>query len=122
MMGVSKLPTIYLDVADEEGARKALKALLKAAEKLYGDDTNAEDPNRAFKGNWPSSNLWRRCVQVGAKISPDLADEIISEIPDPEIAAAQKAAYASSLLGAESEPAMISECRKKWAAFITSEN
>jgi len=122
MLGVAKLAGIYLDLGDEEGARKALKTLLKAAEKLYGDDTDAEDPNKAFKGNWPSSNLWQRCVQVAAKISPALADEIISEIPDPEIATTEKAAYASSLLGAESEPFKISECRKKWASFSASEN
>src|SRR5215469_578784 len=122
MIGLSKVPRIYLDLGDEEGARKVLKALLKAAEKLYGEDTDAEDPNKAFKGNWPSSNLWRRCVQVAAQISPTLADDIISDIPDPEIAATEKAAYASSLLGAESEPFKISECRKKWAGFSASEN
>jgi hypothetical protein len=121
-MGLSRLPKIYLDLGDEEGARSALKALLKSAEKLYESDTNAEDPNKAFKGNWPSSNLWRRCVQVAAKISPSLAEEIISEIPDPEIAAAETAAYGSSLLGAESEPFMISECRKNYGTFMTSEN
>ena len=122
MMGVSKLAGIYLHLGDEEDARNALKALLKTAEKLYESDINAEDPNNAFKGNWPSSNLWRRCVQVAAKISPTLAEEIISQISDAEIAAAENVAYASSLLGAESEPFMINECRKKWAGFTTSEN
>src|ERR1051326_3481033 len=98
------VPQVYAELGDVEDAKKAIKPILKAAEKLYAHDTDAEDPNKAFKGTWPSSDLWRRAVQVAGKISPGLAEEIIGEIPDPEIAVAQRVAYAGSLLGGSSQP------------------
>ena len=117
---MAELPKIYLDLGDEEGAKKALKSMLKAAEKLYAHDTDTDDPNKSFKGTWPSADLWRKCVQVAAKISPALAEEIIGEIPDPEIAASEKVAFASSLLGAGGEPIVVSDCRKNHASYNVS--
>lgn len=116
----ANLPMIYIGLGDDEAAKKAIKAMVKAAEKLYARDTDDDDPNKAFKGTWPSADLWRKCVQAAAKISPPLAEEIITEIPDPEIAAAQRVAFASSLLGALGEPMIVSDCRKNWAGFTTS--
>ena len=115
--GLANLPKIYVDLGDEDGAKKAVKALLKAAEKLYAHDTDADDPNKAFKGTWPSADLWRKCVQAAAKISPVFAEEVITEIPDPEIAAAQKIAFASSLLVVSGEPLIVSDCRKTHSSF-----
>jgi hypothetical protein len=117
---MAELPKIYLDLGDEEGAKKALKSMLKAAEKLYAHDTDSDDPNKAFKGTWPSADLWRKCVQVAAKISPALAEEIIGEIPDPEIAASEKVAFAGSLLGAGGEPVIVSDCRKNHSSYNVS--
>lgn len=91
--------------------------MVKAADKLYAHDTDAEDPNKAFKGTWPSADLWRKCVQVAAKISPTLAEEIIAGISDPAIAASEKVAYASSLLGAEIAPVLVSDCRKNSSSY-----
>ena len=118
--GAANLPMMYIRLGDDEAAKKAIKAMVKAAEKLYARDTDDDDPNKAFKGTWPSADLWRKCVQAAAKISPALAEEIITEIPDPEIAAAQRVAFASSLLGALGEPMIVSDCRKNWAGFSTS--
>ncbi len=117
---MAELPKIYLDLGDEEGAKKALKTMLKAADKLHAHDTDADDPNKAFKGTWPSADLWRKCVQVAAKISPALAEEIIGEIPDPEIAASQRVAFAGSLLGAGGEPVIVSDCRKNQSSYNVS--
>lgn len=117
---MADLPKIYLDLGDEEGAKKALKIMLKAAEKLYAHDTDGDDPNKAFKGTWPSTDLWRKCVQVAAKISPALAEEIINGIPDPEIAASQKVAFAGSLLGTGGEPVIVSDCRKNGSSYNVS--
>ncbi len=94
--------------------------MVKAAERLYAHDTDAEDPNKAFKGTWPSADLWRRCVQIAGKISPALAEEIIGEIPDPEIAAAQKVAFASGLLGSTGEPMIVGDCRKNGSSYNVS--
>jgi hypothetical protein len=119
--GLANLPELYMALGEEDEAKKVLGAVLKAAEKIYAHDTDADDPNKAFKGTWPSSDLWRKCVQVAAKISPALSEEIIANIPDPDIAAAQKVAFASSLLGATSgEPILVGDCRKTHSSFNTS--
>lgn len=121
MAGIADLPKIYLDLGDEDGARKALKPLLKAAEKVYAYDTDADDPNKAFKGTWPSADLWRKCVQVAARISPALAEEIIGEVPDPEIAASERVGFAGSLLRASGEPMIVSDCRKNGSSYNSSD-
>jgi len=118
--GLADVPKIYLDLGDADNAKKSLKPILKAAEKLYAHDTDADDPNKAFKGTWPSADLWRKCVQVAAKISPALAEEIISGIPDPEIAASEKVAFAGSLLGGSAEPIVVSDCRKTGSSYNVS--
>jgi hypothetical protein len=120
MARLANLPQIYLDLGDEDGARKALKPLLKAAEKIYAHDTDADDPNKAFKGTWPSADLWRKCVQTAAKISPALAEEIIGEIPDPEIAASARVDFAGSLLRASGDPLIVSDCRKNQSSYNVS--
>lgn len=61
-------------------------------------DTDADDPNRAFKAAWPSTNLWRRMVGVAGRIAPDFAEEVIAAVPDPEIGTLVKVGYAESLL------------------------
>jgi len=121
MRDVAKFPEVYLILGDEEGAKKALKALLKAAEKVYAQDTDAEDPNHAFKGVWPSVDMWRQCVQVAGRISPDLAEAIISDIPDPDIVALEKVAFASALLHAPGVPNLVNECRNKGSQFTVSD-
>jgi len=56
---IADTPGIYLNLGEQDGAKKALKAMVKAAEKLYAHDIDAEDPNKAFKGTWPSADMWR---------------------------------------------------------------
>jgi len=123
LKGIADVPKIYLELGDEDGAKKSLKAMVKAAEKLYAHDTDADDPNKAFKGTWPSADLWRQCIQIAGKISPSLAEEIIGEIPDPEIAAAQKIAFANSLLGSsgQPEPMIVGDCRKTASSYNVSQ-
>ena len=123
LRGIADVSKIYLDLGDEDGAKKSLKAMVKAAEKLYAHDTDADDPNRAFKGTWPSADLWRQCIQIAGKVSPSLAEEIIAEIPDPEIAAAQKIAFANSLLGpsGQPEPMIVGDCRKTGSSYNVSQ-
>lgn len=121
MRDVAKFPELYLVLGDQEGAKKALKALLKAAERAYAQDTDAEDPNKAFKGVWPSVDMWRQCVQVAGRISPELAEEIISDIPDPDIVALEKVAFASALLHAPGVPNLVHDCRKKGSLFTLSD-
>jgi hypothetical protein len=121
MRDVAKFPELYLVLGDREGAKKALNALLKAAEKVYAQDTDAADPNQAFKGVWPSVDMWRQCVEVAGRISPDLAEQIISDIPDPDIVALEKVAFASALLRAPGVPNLVNDCRKKGSRLTVSD-
>jgi hypothetical protein len=102
-------PEIYLRAGDEDVARKALNELVVIAGKLYNHDSDFGDPNQAFKGMWPSANLWRRCIQFAARLTPSTAEEIIAQIPDAEIKTFGRVALAISLLGAESPPLSIME-------------
>jgi hypothetical protein len=120
MQGVSDVPQLYSQLGDQDAAKKALTLLLKAAEKLYAHDTDADDPNQAFKGTWPSADLWRKCIRIAAKLAPGLPEEIIAGIEDPGIAASEKVAFASSLLGAQGGPLIVSDCRKHNSSFRVS--
>ncbi|HKN70850.1 MAG TPA: hypothetical protein VJX30_07470 [Terriglobales bacterium] len=98
---LAEVPEIYLRLHDETEARSSLSELTKVARKLYDQDSDSDDPNEAFKGMWPSANLWRHCVAVAAKLTPSPAEGIVTEIPDPEIKTFERVALANSLLGAD---------------------
>lgn len=122
MTGIDTLPQLYLNVGDLDGAKRAVDILVKAAGKLYEHDTDSEDPNKAFEGAWPSTDLWRKTIQQGAKISPGLPTEIIAGLPDPEISAFEKVVFASVLIGASGldDSILVADCRKHGASFRTS--
>jgi hypothetical protein len=89
---------IYLKLKDEKSAEKALEKAADSARKLYDQDTNADDPNRALKLYWPSTMMWQEVVPEQDKVSQQLALTTIKEIPDPEIQALARVWLASSVL------------------------
>lgn len=91
---------LYLKLGETDSAKKCLDALQKAAEQAYKEDTDANDPNQAFKGQWPSAALWLADVTISARISSELAEQASASITDPEIAGATRVAYANELIGA----------------------
>jgi hypothetical protein len=117
-LSFTDVPELYLTIGDSDAAKTALKSLSKIAEKVYSQDTNPDDPNLAFKGIWPSSRLWRSCVQTAQKVSAVLAAEIIAAIPDEDIAAFQNITYASSLLNAPTFPATWAERHKNGISLV----
>lgn len=108
---------IYLRMKDTSNATATLQEALKWVDILYEEDEDRDDPNLAFKGNWPSASMWGHCLELATKISPDLAERLIAEITDPEIAALERVAYANSLLGAPRAPSTVVEQHKgkKWS-------
>ena len=110
---------LYVRLGRREQARSVLLQVAKAAEELYKKDSDANDPNLAFKGVWPSTGLWGECVEAANSVSPDLAEQIIGNIADPEIASYMKVSYANSLVGRKENPEMA-EQHKGNGAFITS--
>jgi hypothetical protein len=120
--GIDDLPGLYLRVGDMDAAKKALDILVKAAGKIYEHDTDSDDPNKAFEGTWPSTDLWRKAIQQAAKISPSLPDEIIAGLPDPEISVFEKVVFASALIGTSGldDSILVADCRKNGTRFRAS--
>jgi hypothetical protein len=94
-----RAPQLYLDIGDPDDAKSAVKMLAKKANDAYAKDNDADDPNLAFKGDWPSTGLWQQCVKSAATISPQLVHDVIAGIPDSDIVAFEKVGYAKALLG-----------------------
>jgi hypothetical protein len=116
---LAELPEIYMWLGDQDEARNSLNELIKIAGKLYSHDSDLNDPNQAFKGMWPSANLWRHCMEFAAKLNPSLAEEILQEIPDAEIRSFERVTFADSLLGAVAPSlSIIEKNRNGVSAFI----
>jgi hypothetical protein len=122
MDGIEKLPELYIKLGNIEAAQKAVTLMVKAAGKLYDQDTDAEDPNRAFKGAWPSADLWRKAIQQASQSSREMPESIIADIPDQEIAVYEKIILGSALLQGSSmkSPILVSDCRKRGITFRVS--
>jgi hypothetical protein len=75
---------IYLLMGDEDGARKIVDRGLKAADKLYRQDSEGDDPNQALKAYWPSTDAYRGMLRLAARISPAWAMSLLKELPDNE--------------------------------------
>jgi tetratricopeptide (TPR) repeat protein len=116
---LAQIADSYVQMKQFEDAKKTLQEAMKAAEKLYAKDTDADDPNLAFKGVWPSTGLWWKCVQTAAAISPGLPEELIAEIGDTEIATFQRVAYANSLLGRRETPELAEQHKDGMASVMS---
>jgi hypothetical protein len=104
---------LYLLIEDVDSAKKVLEESAIAAEKLYASDSDERDPNVAFKGTWPSTAVWRHCVRVAARFSPQLAERLISGIQDTDITEFERAVYGSALLGGSNDFAIVRDVRKR---------
>jgi hypothetical protein len=107
----------YLAIGEEGDADKTIKEALQVAEKLYAKDSDDGDPNQVFKGAWPSTNQWRRCVQITARFSPSAAEAIIAGIRDPEIVAFEKVYFANALIGVPRGAMSVRERHKSGGQF-----
>lgn len=108
----------YLKLGNTESAKKVVDQGFRLAEKLYATDTDADDPNQAFKAMWPSTSAWRRFVALATRISPQTALQTINSIPDPEIQALETIALADSLLGAPPATQMVAVKTKSKNSYM----
>ena len=107
----------YLNIDDEDDADSTIKEALEAGDTLYVRDSDIGDPNQIFKGAWPSTNQWRRCIQIAARYAPSTAEAIIAGIRDPEIAAFEKVYFANSLVGVPTRTMDVGESHKNGQRF-----
>lgn len=109
---LTRIAETYLNMQEPEKAEKALRQGMKIAQKFYESDVDSSNPNLAMKAQWPSTGLWRKLIMVGTKISPEFGEQLMSEVPDPEILVVEKVAYANSMLGGTDYPFHFIQWRK----------
>ena len=115
---LSESARLYLKLGEIDSAKKCLEELQKAAEQTYKEDTDADDPNQAFKAQWPSTALWLDSVRLTARISPLLAEQTATAIEDPEISDAVRVAYANELIGAPESSSDIVQWHKNGQSIM----
>lgn len=69
-----------------------------AAERLLKSDADPENPNRAIRIYWPSTQAYRDLLAVHAKISLPETNEAMSKIPDHGVRALERVMFASAIL------------------------
>lgn len=89
---------IYVKMEDTDTAKKVIEKHLAAAEKMYKADSNADDPNKALKAYWPSTNAYKNALRAAGQISPAWAMTLLKEVSDPEVKVAAEVALAGSWL------------------------
>jgi hypothetical protein len=114
---LSESVRLYLKLGEIDSAKKCLEQLQKAADQTYKEDTDATDPNQAFKAEWPSTALWLETVKLTARISPEQAEQTATEITDLEIADAVRVSYANALIGASESGSDIAQWHKNGQSF-----
>ena len=98
VLTVTSIANLYLQLEDNAGARKVIEKGMKMAETAYKQDTNADDPNKALKAYWPSSQAYAGLLRVAARISPTWSVELLKEIQDPELKGLGQIALAQAWL------------------------
>ncbi len=110
----------YLKLGETGSVKDVVDRGFKIAEKLYATDTDADDPNRAFKAEWPSTAMWSRFTSLLARTSRAAALEAINNIPDPEIQTLQRIAMANGLLGTNAGFQIVAVKSKSKNAYMTN--
>ncbi|HMK30868.1 MAG TPA: hypothetical protein VK473_14380, partial [Terriglobales bacterium] len=114
---LSKLKDVYetfMQLGDSDAALETAQEAMKLAEKSYKRDSDSTDPNLALKAMWPSTEIWREFISLLADTNPEMAQRLLKDIPDPEIATCVEVAIGSWLLsGMAYELSLPSEPRYK---------
>ncbi|HZR27585.1 MAG TPA: hypothetical protein VFA71_02295 [Terriglobales bacterium] len=90
---------LYLQLGDGDTAEKIVSEGFKAAEKMMEQDNDADDPNMALKAWWPSTDAYRRFIEIETKISHRSTANILKEIKDSEIRTVESIMVGRTLLG-----------------------
>ncbi len=108
-----EIARIFLRINDKDDVSTVVERGVKLSERVYQEDTNPDDPNKAAKVYWPSTSGWRRMLATASKISPLWAAELLKQIPDEECRTLAQLEIAASLLKVESKEIQINNWRKE---------
>jgi len=109
---ISSAANIYLKMDDKDKADDVVNEGLSVAAKLLDNDLNPDDPNKALKAWWPSTDAYRRMVEIETKISHPAAAKMLQELKDPDIRAVESIMFARALLGVPMQHVMTQEKNK----------
>lgn len=96
---ISSAADIYLQMDDKDKAEDVVGDGLGLAARLLDHDVNPDNPNKALKAWWPSTDAYRRLVEIETKISHPATAKLLQEIKDPDIRALESIMFARALLG-----------------------
>jgi hypothetical protein len=96
---LSSAADLYLQMDDKDKADKVVSEGFQVADRLLELDINPDSPNQALKAWWPSTDAYRRFVEVETKISNFSTLNVLKEIKDAEIRTTESIMFARSLLG-----------------------
>jgi hypothetical protein len=96
---ISSAADIYLQMDDKDKAEDVVSDGLGVAARLLDHDLNPDEPNKALKAWWPSTDAYRRLVEIETKISHPATAKLLQEIKDPDIRALESIMFARALLG-----------------------
>jgi hypothetical protein len=95
---LSRAASLYMKMGAEEDAKRVVDKELDAAAAMLKQDTNSDDPNKALKAYWPSTNAYGSALQTAGQISPAWALTILKDMPDAEIRFCSEMALAAKWL------------------------
>ena len=110
---LSSAADIYLQMDDKDKAEDVVSDGLGVAAKLLDHDVNPDDPNKALKAWWPSTDAYRRLVEIETKISHPATAKLLQEIKDPDIRALESIMFARALLGLPMKRVTVAEKNKE---------
>jgi hypothetical protein len=110
---ISSAADIYLQMDDKDKAEDVVSDGLGVAARLLDHDINPDDPNKALKAWWPSTDAYRRLVEIETKISHPATAKLLQEIKDPDIRALESIMFARALLGLPMKRVTVVEKNKE---------
>jgi hypothetical protein len=113
MKFISSTAKMYLGMDDKDKADDVVGEGLSTAAKLLNIDVNPDDPNKALKAWWPSTDAYRRLIEIEIKISHPATAKLLQEISDPEIRTVESIMFARALLGIPMQVVTTQEKNKK---------
>jgi len=118
---ISSAADIYLQMDDKDKAEDVVNDGLGVAARLLDHDINPDDPNKALKAWWPSTDAYRRLVEIETKISHPATAKLLQEIKDPDVRALESIMFARALLGLPMKRVTVVEKNKEGNRVRTSD-
>ena len=117
---LSSAADIYLQMDDKDKAEDVVSDGLGVAARLLDNDVNPDNPNKALKAWWPSTDAYRRLVEIETKISHPATAKLLEQITDPDIRALESIMFARALLGLPMKRVTVVEKNKDGNRVRTS--